>query len=275
MMKTNTTYRRFFSRSTAGGLVLLLVLASTPAAEAGLGVKSDWSEVQAVARGTRTTVVLYKDQAPRGKRKTRGHFQSATVESIRLLLPDGQTSTFQKRAVRKVLAPRPLKKRYQGWITLAVAFGVLQGLLSWSASVDNVRTSTMVISHAVLTVPVTVIAFLVAPKMGEIYSVPLKHRDSSSSKPAPSKQRSSKTAPAATKAAGDAGSASENDLLPGKADPEILQWQARQALLRKGLPLRLPDLTVRGLAAERTGMQATFDGSFPRADGVSRRAGLD
>ena len=37
MMKTNTTYRRFFSRSTASGLVLLLVLASTPAAEAGLG----------------------------------------------------------------------------------------------------------------------------------------------------------------------------------------------------------------------------------------------
>ena len=106
--------------------MLLLVLASAPAVEAGLGMKSDWSKVQAVARGTRTTVVLYKDQAPRGKRKTRGHFQSATVESIRLLLPDGQTSTFQKRAVRKVLVPRPLKKRYQGWLTLAVALVLLQ-----------------------------------------------------------------------------------------------------------------------------------------------------
>ena len=271
MMKTNTTYRRFFSRSTASGFVLLLVLASTPAAEAGLGVKSDWSKVQAVARGTRTTVVLYKDQAPRGKRKTRGHFQSATVESIRLLLPDGQTSTLQQRAVRKVLVPRPLKKRYQGWITLAVAFGVVQTF----ASIDGVSTSEMARSHAPLTVPATVIAFLVAPKMGEIYSVPLKHRDNSSSKPAPSKQRSSKTAPAATKAAGDAGSASENNLLPGEADPEILQWQARQALLRKGLPLRLADLTVRGLSAERAGMQTAFDGSFPRADGVSRTARLD
>ncbi len=258
MMKTNTTYQGLFRRSTAGGLVLLLVLASAPAVEAGLGMKSDWSKVQAVARGTRTTVVLYKDQAPRGKRKTRGHFQSATAEAIRLLLPDGQTSTFQKRAVRKVLVPRPLKKRYQGWITLAVGFGVLQGLLSKSASVDNVRTSTMVISHATLTVPATVIAFLVAPKMGEIYQVPLKHRDNSSSKPAPSKQRSSKTAPAATKAvAGDAGSASENNLLQGEAAPEILQWQARQRLMRK-------EITPRPLS----GLEKVFYHGVSRADGV-------
>ena len=260
MMKTNTTYQGLFRRSTAGGLVLLLVLASAPAVEAGLGMKSDWSKVQAVARGTRTTVVLYKDQAPRGKRKTRGHFQSATVEAIRLLLPDGQTSTFQKRAVRKVLVPRPLKKRYQGWITLAVGFGLLQSLLSKSASVDNVRTSTMVISHATLTVPATVIAFLVAPKMGEIYQVPLKHRDPSSTKTAPPKQRSGKAVPAATKAAGDAGSASENNLLQGEAAPEILQWHARQALLRK----RLDPPALSGL-----------DKTLYRVHGVSRADGVD
>ena len=256
MMKTNTTYQGLFRRSTAGGLVLLLVLASAPAVEAGLGMKSDWSKVQAVARGTRTTVVLYKDQAPRGKRKTRGHFQLATVEAIRLLLPDGQTSTFQKRAVRKVLAPRPLKKRYQGWITLAVAFGVTQMLVN----IDGASPSEVFGSHAALTVPVTVIAFLVAPKMGEIYSVPLKHRDNSSSKPAPSKQRSSKTAPAATKAAGDAGSASENNLLQGEAAPEILQWHARQALLRK----RLDPPALSGL-----------DKTLYRVHGVSRADGVD
>ena len=260
MMKTNTTYQGLFRRSTAGGLVLLLVVASAPAVEAGLGMKSDWSKVQAVARGTRTTVVLYKDQAPRGKRKTRGHFQSATVESIRLLLPDGQTSTFQKRAVRKVLAPRPLKKRYQGWITLAVGFGLLQSLLSKSASVDNVSTSTMVISHATITVPATVIAFLVAPKMGEIYQVPLKHRDPSSTKTAPPKQRSGKAVPAVTKAAGDAGSASENNLLQGEAAPEILQWHARQALLRK----RLDPPALSGL-----------DKTLYRVHGVSRADGVD
>ena len=245
MVKTDTNVWRFFRRSTAAGLVLLLVLASAPAVEAGLGMKSDWSKVQAVARGTRTTVVLYKDQAPRGKRKTRGHFQSATVEAIRLLLPDGQTSTFQKRAVRKVLVPRPLKKRYQGWITLAVGFGLLQSLLSKSASVDNVSTSTMVISHAVFTVPATVIAFLVAPKMGEIYQVPLKHRDPSSTKTAPPKQRSGKAVPAVTKAAeGRAGSGSEENFISEEAGSELLRQQARQSLMRKGLPLDLSSLPV-------------------------------
>jgi hypothetical protein len=253
MMKTNTTYQGLFRRSTAGGLVLLLVLASAPVAEAGLGVKSDWSKVQAVARGTRTTVVLYKDQAPRGKRKTRGHFQSATAEAIRLLLPDGQTSTLQKRAVRKVLVPRPLKKRYQGWITLAVAFGVVQYL----ASIDGVSASEMAQSHVPLTVPATVIAFLVAPKMGEIYQVPLKHRDPSSTKTAPPKQRSGKAVPAVTKAAGDAGSASENNLLQGEAAPEILQWQARQRLMRK-------EITPRPLS----GLEKVFYHGVSRADGV-------
>ena len=232
MVKTDTNVWRFFRRSTAAGLVLLLVLASAPAVEAGLGMKSDWSKVQAVARGTRTTVVLYKDQAPRGKRKTRGYFQSATVEAIRLLLPDGQTSTFQKRAVRKVLVPRPPQKRYQGWVTLAVAFGVFQYL----ASIDGVSASEMVISHAALTAPATVIAFLVAPKMGEIYQVPLKHRDPSSTKTAPPKQRSGKAVPAVTKAAeGRAGSGSEENFIPEEAGPELLRWHARQALLRKRL----------------------------------------
>ena len=216
-MKTNTNDWGHFRRITAAALVLLLVLATAPVAEAGFGVKSDWSKVQAVARGTRTTVVLYKDQAPRGKRTISGHFQSATAEAIRLLLPDGQYSTFQKRAVRKVLVPRPLKKRYQGWITLAVAFGVVQAL----HSVDNPSTKLTVGTHAALTVPVTVIGFLVAPKKGEIYNVPLKHRDPSSTKTARSKQRSGITVLAVAKAAeGDTGSAlnrSSPHFTPGKS----------------------------------------------------------
>ena len=235
-MKTNTNDWGHFRRITAAGLVLLLVLATAPVVEAGLGVKSDWSKVQAVARGTRTTVVVYKNQAPRGKRTISGNFQSATAEAIRLLLPDGQTSTLRKRAVRKVLVPRPFKKRYQGWLTLAVAFGVLQSLLSKKATVDNVPTSNMVITHATLTVPATVIGFLVAPKMGEIYNVPLKHRDPSSTKTARSKQRSGITVLAVAKAAeGDTGSALKDNRLLGETDPELLQRQARQPLLRKGL----------------------------------------
>ena len=75
--------------------------------------------------GTATKVVLYQNQASRVNRKIKGHFHSATAESITLLVPDGQLRTLQKEAVRKVPVRRPFKKRYQGWITLGVACGVL------------------------------------------------------------------------------------------------------------------------------------------------------
>ena len=74
--------------------------------------------------GTRTTVLLYKDQAPQGTRKVKGHFQSATPEAITLLLPGGHPYTLQKQAVRKVLVYRPLKKRYQGWVGVAISTAV-------------------------------------------------------------------------------------------------------------------------------------------------------
>ena len=38
------------------------------------GIKLNWFRVQAVTPGTPTTVVLYQDQAPRGRRKIKGHF---------------------------------------------------------------------------------------------------------------------------------------------------------------------------------------------------------
>ena len=71
-MKTNTNFWRLFRRSTAAGLVLLLVLVSAPVAEAGFWVKRDWSRVQRVAPGTKTTVLLYKDQASPGKKEDQG-----------------------------------------------------------------------------------------------------------------------------------------------------------------------------------------------------------
>ena len=72
----------------------------------------DWSKVQAVPPGKPTTVLLYKDEAPRGSRKIKGLFDSATVETITLMLEDGQTRTLQKQSVRKVLTRRPFAKRW-------------------------------------------------------------------------------------------------------------------------------------------------------------------
>ena len=85
------------------------------------GIKLNWSRVQAVKPRTRTTVMLYQDQAPRGRRKIKGLFHSATDDSLTLERQDGQRHTFQKLAVRKVLVHRPLLKRYQGWIALGVS----------------------------------------------------------------------------------------------------------------------------------------------------------
>ncbi len=67
--------------------------------------------MQAVPRDTKTVVRLYQDAAPRGNEKIKGRFESATADSITLVLKDGQTRTVQKQAVRKVLTYRPFGKR--------------------------------------------------------------------------------------------------------------------------------------------------------------------
>ena len=270
MVKTNTNFWRLFRRSTATGLVLLLVLVGlSPVAEAGIWVRRDWSRVKAVVPGTRTTVLLYKDQAPQGKRKVEGRFHSATAETITVLLPNGQLRTLRKKAVRKVLVRRPLKKRYQGWITAAVGTAVWA---SWVANPESdLKASAIPLLAGVLIGAPTALAFLVAPKMGDIYNVPPNRRDPSSTGTKLPQDRSSATVPEVKDSEARPAGSGVEDI----SSPDRLRQQARQALLRKGLPLRLPDLTVRGLAAERTGMQTTFDGSFPRADEVSRRAGLD
>ena len=236
-MKTNPDRGRLFRRSKAAGLLVLLFLLFHPLPAAAT-IRSDWTKVQAVPLGTPTTVVLYKDQAPPGKRKIKGHFRSATTGAITLLLPDGQINTFQKRAVRKVLIPRPFEKRYQGWITLAAASGVTQMLVN----IDGASLDQAAVAHASLTLPVTIIAFLVAPKRGAIYNVPFKHRDHAKTKTAPSPQHSSKTVPEVTGTGESPTGSRVGDLFPSKeSGPELLRWQARRALMRQGVPLQLPD----------------------------------
>ena len=137
--------------------------------------KADWSRVQAVARDTKTKVLLYQDAAPRENRMIKGRFDSATADSITLRLEDGQTRVFPKQAVHKVRIPRPFSKRWPGWVALGITFGVLQTLLSMSDSVDNVPVSGMLLSHAGLTLPVTTGVFF-GSRLGPIYDVPPKHR---------------------------------------------------------------------------------------------------
>ena len=234
-MKTDPNNWKPFSRSAAAGLVFLLLL--THPLPAAAEIQSAWAKVEAVALGTPTTVILYKDQAPPGKRKIKGYFRSATSGAITLLLPDGQTNTFQKRAVRKVLIPRPFEKRYQGWITLAVASGVTQMLVN----IDGSSPTEAAASHAVLTLPATIIAFLVAPKRGAIYNVPFKHRDHANTKTAPSPQHSGTTVPGVREGGIPTGSGLGDRFLDKESGPELLRWQSRRALMRQGVPLQVPD----------------------------------
>lgn len=176
MTHTNTSDRK--QSSLAKGLGMLLVVAllfssQAPAAEAFWRYKRDWSRVQIVRPGTRTTVLLYKDRAPRGKRKFSGRFHSATVDSVTLLLPGGQTRTLPKQDVRKVKIRRPFKKRYQGWATAGAGTALGVPIMT---GVDSNAKGKLLVAAVVIAAP-TVLAFLAAPRMGGIYSVPRRLRD--------------------------------------------------------------------------------------------------
>ena len=261
MVKRNTNFWRFFRRSTAVGLVLLLVLVGWPPVAAAK-IKSDWSRVQIVTPGTRTTVLLYKNQAPREKRKIEGKFHSATPEAITLLLPDGQTRTVGKQGVEKVLVYRPIAKRYEGWVTAGVIGGIIAGAAAKSEAPSEPLPAGIGAAIVALVVGLpTVIVFLVAPKMRGIYNVPPGSRDSSntavtSSKPRsdqePDNQGSSTRASDAKEEATDfIAVGSEGYFLSGKSGPELLRWQARRALIRQDLPLNLSSLPVH---AHRSGI---------------------
>ncbi len=105
---------------------LMIVLAQNPK-------KADWSRVQAVPHHRTTFVRLYEDASLRANRRIKGRFESATIDSITLVLEDGQTRTFPKTAVHKVLVTRSFSKRKPGWITLAVS-SLLMGIWMLNAT---------------------------------------------------------------------------------------------------------------------------------------------
>ena len=84
--------------------------------------KADWSQVQAVPHHRKTKIRLYEDIALQGNRKIKGRFQSATADSITLVLENGQARTFPKLTVRKVLVHRRYVKRWQGWVAVIATF---------------------------------------------------------------------------------------------------------------------------------------------------------
>ena len=214
-------------KSFAVGLALLLVsVGLLPVAEAGTwGVKRDWSKVQSVPVGILTTVKLYRDRYLKGSLKITGHFKSATPEAVTLLLWDGTSRTLRKQDVHQVLVYRPLKKRYQGWLATGIAAGVLQTMLIKAGDASG---TTHLILHGIFVPATGAIAFLAAPKMGGIYTVPIKARDAA--RKTPSQQ--SWVTPADLRKAGSR--------LADEASPGRLWLQAREARIRDGMLLDSP-----------------------------------
>ena len=177
MTDANFNHGRQSKMARVCGLLLpavLLFAASAPEARAIWRIKSDWSKVEEVAPGTRTTVLLFKDLAPRGKRKIKGWFRSASAESITLMLGTGDLRTLKREEIKRVLVPRPLKKRYQGWIMLAVTAASFAHPIV--AASDIVISGKLLFAGTTIGAP-TVFAFLASPRMGGIYNVPRDRRD--------------------------------------------------------------------------------------------------
>ncbi len=160
------TRNAFLSRLA---LLQALLLAAPPPAAAK--VRSDWSKVRMVEAGRPAVVLFYADEAPAGARKIKGRFESAAAESITLVLQDGQTLTFEKRVVRKILVRRPFAKRWPGWAALGIS-SVLWG--TFVALMQDMPASAVALSGSFV-VPPTV-AFFAGSRMGGIYNVPPKHR---------------------------------------------------------------------------------------------------
>ena len=158
-----------FRKTVAAGLVPLLLLTVLPGCVARH--LPDWSRVQAVSPETETEVQLYKDSAPNGERKVKGHFLSATDDSVTLKLKDGQIETFQRKRVRKVLAQRAFGKRWPGWLALGISLGVGVGFKD-----GDFTDSGKVVIGAIIPLAIA-IPFFLGSKMGGIYEVPPNHRD--------------------------------------------------------------------------------------------------
>ena len=165
------TRNAFLSRLA---LLQALLLAAPPPAAAK--IRSDWSKVREVEAGRRTWVQLYEGEAREEDLMVKGRFESATAENITLVLRDGQTRTFKRQSVRKVLVSRPFANRVPGWAAMGVTAGILETLSAVaSRASDGYDAGRRAQAHAMLTIPIG-LAFFYGSRMGGIYNVPPKHR---------------------------------------------------------------------------------------------------
>lgn len=143
-----------------------------------LAKMADWSRVQAVARDTKTVVHQYRDAVPQGSWKIKGRFESATANSMTVRHKDGQTHSIPKSSVQKVRIPRPFKKRWPGWTTLAITMLAAQAIPRLTSRIggsSEEQSRQITGLYIWLVAPATVVAFLNS-RMGPIYNVPPKHR---------------------------------------------------------------------------------------------------
>ena len=165
-------------RFVVPGLVFV-VLTGAPIAYAENGAKSDWSKVQAVDPGRQATVLIYRDQAPKGARKVKGRFESASAEGVTLALQAGRSRTVERTIVRKVSVRRPFRRRTAGWVAAGASVGFWELLLPIALGTGesglDLNAPSRLILHAVTTVPIALASFH-GSRMREVYHVPPKHR---------------------------------------------------------------------------------------------------
>ncbi len=151
-------------------LAVALTLVSLPASAK---LRADWSDVAALAPGSRVAVALHGDSPLLGKLKTRGELASVSQASLTLLTKDGQSITIACSAVRKVSVRLPVSRRTRGWIAAAVAFGAVQAYLSYQAAANSESLSPkgLAMAHGTLTTPVAFFA-LRGFRSREVYNVP-------------------------------------------------------------------------------------------------------
>lgn len=96
-----------------------------------------------------------------------------------LKFKDENTETFQKQAVSKVLAYRPVSERKSFWLTLGLTFAAWQALVLVATANEggDIPMGAMFGSHLMITLPISAAVFF-GSRMGNIYHVPAMHRDS-------------------------------------------------------------------------------------------------
>ena len=184
--------------TTAAGLVPLLVVTSLPACatlthrgsvRAGAAeVQSarptplfEWARVEAVRGGTSLTVQLHEVHARQGRQTTLGgRFYAATADTLTLTLDDGQTRTLAKSAIDTVYGPRPIWKRYAGWIIIG---GVTTGFAIMGLSSDI--SGSAVIGPGFFYGLLASIPGFIKQRMQRIYEAPRRGSSLRSTSPSP------------------------------------------------------------------------------------------